>query len=393
MKARVERFHINIHDSVLEDLRDRLGQARLPSQIDGAGWTYGTDREYLDELLDYWHDHFDWRAVEARLNAYENFLVDIDGLRVHFIHRRSPHEGALPLVITHGWPGSVLEFLKIIDPLADPVAHGGSAEDAFHVVCPSIPGYGFSEAPRRAGFDVKRVAETVAHLMSTLGYERYGAQGGDWGAMVSSYLGRIDSEHCCGIHLNMVPVPRPPDDELSSLSESEMASLEEARKTMREKTGYQAIQSTRPQTLGYALNDSPAGLAAWIVEKFQEWSDCDGDVGRRFTKDELLANITLYWVTETITSSMRLYYESRASGRFGPVAERVWVPTGCAIFPREMYKPPRRWAEAVYNVVHWKEMAAGGHFAAMEEPEALVTDIRDFFRKVRPRAKKRSEGD
>jgi microsomal epoxide hydrolase len=380
----IEPYRIEVPEAVLRDLRERLARTRFPDQLDGGGWVYGTELGYLRELCRYWREEFDWRAQEAALNRLPQFRTRIDGLGVHFVHARSPRRDALPLVLLHGWPGSVFEFSKVIGPLCDPSAERGDAADAFHVVCPSLPGYGFSDRPREPGWDVRRIAGVVARLMQQLGYSRYGAQGGDWGAVVATHLGLVDREHLAGIHLNLV-VAGPPEGAASfqGLTDREQAAFRDALLFQTEETGYQRIQGTKPQTLGYALNDSPAGLAAWIVEKFRTWSDCGGDVERRFTKDEILTNLTIYWATETITSSMRLYCESMRTGRFGPVTERVEVPTGCAIFPREMFRPPRRWAERVYDVRRWTEMPAGGHFAALEEPALLVEDVRAFFRGLR----------
>jgi len=378
-------FRIDVPDGVLTDLRERLARTRLPDQIDGAGWDYGTELGYLRELVAYWRDKFDWRAQEAALNRFAQFRTALDGVLLHFVHMRSPHPGAFPLVITHGWPGSIFEFHKVIGPLVDPPAHGGEARDAFHVVCPSIPGYGFSEPPRTRGWDARRMAEINAKLMARLGYGRYGAQGGDWGAIISTQNAQVDPEHCAAIHLNMV-VALPPQgvaDPMAGLSDVEKKAVADLFAFQKDETGYQAIQGSKPQTLGYGLNDSPAGLAAWIVEKFRTWSDCGGDVERRFTRDELLTNVTIYWVAQSITSSTRLYYETMKSGRFGPAAGRIEQPTGCAIFPKELYRAPRAWAERVYNVQQWTVMPAGGHFAALEEPKLLVDDVRSFFRKVR----------
>lgn len=383
MSDNIRPFEVHFEDEALDDLRERLGRTRFPDQLDDAAWDYGTELSYLRELLGYWKVGFDWREVEGQLNSLDNFKADINDIDLHFIHQRSPEPAALPLIITHGWPGSVLEFTDIIGPLSDPASHGGDPADAFHVVCPSIPGYGLSAAPRRAGFDIRSVAATNAALMAKLGYHRYGCQGGDWGAMASAWAALDDAEHCIGLHLNMVVAPPPEGDDMQGLSDSENEALAAMAAFMEEGTGYQAIQGTRPQTLGYGLNDSPAGLAAWIVEKFRAWSDCDGEVENRFSKDRMLANITLYWLTASITSSTRLYCETRRSGRFGPLPERVEVPTGCAIFPGELFRPPRRWADAAYNVVHWSEMASGGHFAAMEEPVTFVEDLRSFFRPLR----------
>jgi pimeloyl-ACP methyl ester carboxylesterase len=383
MSRAIEPFRVSVPDAVLDDLRERLGRTRLPDLIEDPAWSYGTERAYLAELCAYWRDKFDWRAQEERLNRMPQFTTAIDGLRLHFVHARSKHENAFPLVLTHGWPGSFAEFAKVVGPLTDPTAHGGSADDAFHVVCPSMPGYGFSQAPHAPGFDVHAVAETVAKLMARLGYARYGAQGGDWGAFVTTWLGLLDAEHCAGIHLNMIfALPPAGGDPTEGLSDAEKARVAGAQQFQNEETGYQAIQGTKPHTLGYALNDSPAGLAAWIVEKFRSWSDCDGEVERSFTRDELLTNITIYWVTQSITSSVRLYCENRRSGRYG-IGQRVEVPTGCAIFPKEIYTAPRRWAEARYEIRRWTEMPRGGHFAALEEPELLSDDVRAFFREVR----------
>ncbi len=381
----IEKFEIHVDDAVLDDLRARLARTRFTDQIPGSEWDYGTDGAYLRELCEYWREKYDWRRHEAHLNQFDHFRTNIDGQTMHFIHARSPREDALPLVITHGWPGSVFEFHKIIGPLTDPEAHGGRAEDAFHVVCPSMPGYGWSGPTSKPGWDVRAVAGIIAKLMARLGYDRYGAQGGDWGAMVTNHLGLQDAAHVCGIHLNMV-VAGPPagvENPMEGVTPEEMAAFGGFTEFQQRETGYQQIQGTKPQTLGYALNDSPAGLAAWIVEKFRTWSDCDGDVERRFTKDELLTNVMIYWVTETINSSVRLYCESMRAGTFGLAGQRVDVPTGCALFPREIIRPPRKWAEAAFDVRQWTVMPEGGHFAALEEPVRLVDDIRSFFAKVR----------
>jgi len=306
-------------------------------------------------------------------------------LDVHFIHERSREPNAFPLVITHGWPGSVFEFHKILGPLTDPVAHGGKREDAFHVVCPSMPGYGWSEAPRKPGFDIAEVAETNKALMEKLGYSRYGAQGGDWGAIATAHIGRIDPAHVAGIHMNMV-VAGPPAgaaNPMEGVTPQELAWMGEVGSFTQKETGYQQIQGTKPQSLGYGLNDSPAGLCAWIVEKFRTWSDCNGNVESRFTKDELLTNVMIYWVTQSITSSTRLYCETMRKGRFGPAGEKINVPTGGAIFAKEIYKAPRKWAEAAFDLRQWSVFERGGHFAALEEPGLLVEDIRAFFRKLR----------
>jgi microsomal epoxide hydrolase len=385
MSEAVEKFEIFVPDAVLEDLRERLARTRWPDQVPGSGWDYGTELAYLQQLCEYWREKFDWRRQEALLNGFDHFRTEIDGQKLHFIHARSPVEGALPLLITHGWPGSVFEFYKILGPLTDPEAHGGSAADAFHVVCPSMPGYGWSGPTTRPGWDAREVARVEAALMARLGYSRYGAQGGDWGAIVTTLLGLEDAAHLAGIHLNMVVAVPPAGDAnpMEGLSPAELQALGDMANFQKNETGYQQIQGTKPQTLGTGLNDSPAGLAAWIVEKFRTWSDCDGDVEKCFSKDELLTNITIYWVTQTINSSVRLYCETMRAGLFGPAPSRVEVPTGAAIFPKEIFRPPRRWAEAAFDIRQWSVFESGGHFAALEEPEALVADVRTFFRELR----------
>jgi microsomal epoxide hydrolase len=380
----IRPFTIEIADEVLEDLNDRLARTRLPDQIPGTGWEYGTNRAYMEELLAYWQDDFDWRAQERMLNEFDHFKTVIDGVDVHFIHQRSPEEGAIPLLLTHGWPGSFVEFTEIIGPLTDPAAYGGNAADAFHLVIPSLPGYGFSGKPTERGYNPERMGDVLAGLMERLGYDRYGAQGGDWGAIISRLLAGNYSDRLIGLHSNMIIAGPPPGaaDPNEGVPAEELERRRERAESFSDGRGYSAIQGTKPQTLGYGLNDSPAGLAAWIVEKFHAWSDNDGDVESAFTKEELLTNITLYWVTETITSSTRLYYESGNT----PATRQVGyidVPTGAAIFPNELFYAPQRWAEASYNMVQYTVMPRGGHFAALEEPELLVDDIRAFFRGLR----------
>jgi len=377
-------FRVQVEESILADLRDRLARTRWPDQLDHAGWDYGAELGYVQDLCEYWRKSFDWRKQEALLNRFPQFTTDIDGLRVHFIHQRSPHANATPLIITHGWPGSIFEFYKIIGPLTEPEKFGGRAEDAFHVVAPSMPGYGFSESPRAPGFDIRRIAETNIALMKQLGYVRYGAQGGDWGSLASAWTARLDPARVFGIHLNMTLGRKPADPaKAAALTPEEQRRLEHARQFRDMETGYQAIQGSKPQTLGYGLSDSPAGLAAWIVEKFRTWSDCAGNIESRFTKDELLTNVMIYWINNNITSSMRLYFENRAALRKGIADGRIETPTGFAVFPAELVRLPRVWTEEGYNVTHWTEMPRGGHFAALEEPELLVEDIRAFFRALR----------
>src|SRR5437879_3691905 len=377
-------FRVHVPDATLADLRQRLARTRFPDEIAGGGWTYGTNLVYLRELVGYWRDRYDWRAAEARLNTFPHFRADVEGLGIHFIHQRGVGPAPFPLVITHGWPGSVAEFVKIIGPLTDPARHGGDAADAFDVVAPSMPGYGFSDRPHAPGMDAERIAGIWASLMRGLGYRRFGAQGGDWGAMVSTYLGARHADAVAGVHLNMViAFPPDPANPVAGLTQEEVVDLMHAQEFLKEETGYQRIQGTKPQTLGYALNDSPAGLAAWIVEKFRTWSDCDGEVERRFSKDTLLTNVTLYWVTGAINSSFWPYYARFHRPWPIPDGKRITVPTAYAAFPRELLLPPRAWAERVFNVQRWTRMERGGHFAAMEEPGALVEDIRAFFRPLR----------
>ena len=381
----VRPFTIDVPDAVLDDLQARLDNTRLPDQLDGAGWTYGTDLDYLTGLLAYWRDGFDWRAQERRLNEFDQYKTVINDLDIHFIHQRSAEPDAIPLIITHGWPGSIAEFMKIIGPLTDPVAHGGQAEDAFHVVAPSMPGYGFSDKPRAPGFGPEQIAEVNAALMARLGYDRYGIQGGDWGSIVSRWNAFNHPEQAIGLHINMLiaGAPRGEGDPAAGVPPAELE-RSRARSSFYNtaESGYSQIQGTKPQTLGYALNDSPVGQAAWIVEKFRAWCDCDGDPESVFTRDELLTNITIYWVTQTATSSARLYYESRNAPTSRPMG-RIETPTGAAIFPYELFISPRKWAEASYNITHWTEMPRGGHFAAMEQPELLVDDLRAFFGPLR----------
>ncbi len=384
MSEALESFVVDIADDVITDLHDRLARTRWPSPSPDGAWGYGTELGYLQELCEYWRTTFDWRVAERRLNSWPQVVTEIDGERVHAIHARSPEPDAFPLVMTHGWPGSVAEFLELIDPLRDPRSHGGDPADAFHVVCPSIPGYGFSGPTHQPGWHVVRVAAAVAELMARLGYDRYGAQGGDWGAITTMNLAANDAADVAGIHVNMMSAAPPDrDNPHAGLSAAELAGLADAAAFQEREAGYQAIQRTKPQTLGYGLNDSPAGLAGWIVEKFRTWSDCNGDVESKFTKDQLLTNIMIYWVTGTISSSTRLYYETASLGRSSTVPGRWEVPTGVALFPKEIMRFPRAWVANRCNLTHWTEMPSGGHFAAMEEPARLIDDVRAFFRTVR----------
>jgi pimeloyl-ACP methyl ester carboxylesterase len=375
-------FRIDIPEEELADLRDRLRRTRWPDAEPVADWSQGVPLAYLRALCEYWATEYDWRATERRLNALPQFRTDIDGLGVHFLHVRSPHDGALPLVLTHGWPGSVLEFEKAIRPLTEPA----DPADAFHVVVPSLPGHGFSDRPTEPGWTVQRIAATWRALMARLGYDRYGAQGSDWGTSVTTSMGQQDTGQLVGIHV-MPPIAAPDPTTFDDLTEAEEAALADLRHDEAHESGYAEQMTTKPQTVGYALTDSPAGLAAWIVEKFASWTDSGGRPETVLTRDEMLDDITLYWLTRTATSSARLYWESfREVGEWFSTAteDTVPVPTGCSIFPKEMPRPSRRWAARRYpDIRHWGEPARGGHFAAFEQPELFVEEVRTFFRMVR----------
>jgi len=360
----IEQFEIHVDDSVLDDLRSRLTATRFPDQIDGTGWEYGTPVGYVRDLVTYWLDEYDWRVHERRLNELQHFRTTVDGQSIHFVHARSPRDDALPLLLMHGWPGSIVEFLDVIPRLIDD----------FHVVVPSLPGYGFSEPTRTTGWDPERIARAFIELMARLGYDRYGAQGGDWGAQVATHVGAFDAAHCVGLHLNM-PIGGPVEGvELTEADRSDLAAMASFRSG---ESAYSQLQGTKPQTLGVGLNDSPAGLLSWIVEKFRAWSDCDGDPENAFTRDQLLTNVMVYWVTGTITSSTRLYWERQHTQASPPGF--IDVPTGVARFPKEPIRFPRTWVERRYHVTHWVDMPRGGHFAAMEQPELFVDDVRSFF--------------
>jgi epoxide hydrolase len=379
--AAITPFTIHVPDAALQDLKARLRNARYPQELTGTGWDYGTDLAYLKSLVAYWQNGYDWRAQERKLNELPQFKTTIDGLEIHFIHKKSKVPGAFPLALTHGWPGSIYEFTKVIGPLTDPVAYGGRPEDAFDVVAISLPGFGFSGKPTERGYSPEKMGTIIAKLMARLGYTRYGVPGGDWGGIISRLIAIDDAQHVAGLHLNFC-VAGPPADvpPMAGVPPAE-AALYQARQTyMENERAYQQIQGTKPQTLAFAIDDSPVGLAAWIVEKFHAWCDCDGNIESRFTKDDLLTNIMIYWVTQSGGSSTRIYYESRVAP---PNPAKVTVPTACALFPKEIVAPPRKWVEARYNLVHWTEMPRGGHFAALEQPQLLVDDVRAFFRTVR----------
>jgi len=379
--ATFEPFRVDVPDEVLTDLRDRLRRTRFPNAVDGMGWDAGTDLAYLEELVAYWADQFDWRAQEARLNAFEQATTTIDGQRIHLIHARSPEPEATPLLLVHGWPGSVVEFLDVLGPLTDPRAHGGDPAEAFHVVAPSLPGYTFSGPTHERGWNPRRMAGAFVEIMAGLGYRRYGAQGGDWGSIITSNVADLAPDHVLGLHLNFV-VARPPEGEQPRLTDADQRGLDRMGEFRRTGSGYQEIQGTKPQSLGYGLEDSPAGLAGWIVEKFRDWSACDGDVERSFTKDQLLTNITAYWATATATSSTRLYYETRQSGATALPSAFIGVPTGVANYAGEITRMPRSWIEGSYNLQRWTDVPRGGHFAAMEVPDLFVDEVRAFFREL-----------
>jgi pimeloyl-ACP methyl ester carboxylesterase len=384
----VRPFHIRISDLAVQDLHRRLLNTRQTRHVTGikdSTWREGTDTDLLQRLLSYWRTQFNWRAQEARLNALPQFTAELGEQTVHFVHQRGKGPAPLPLILTHGWPGSFVEMTAIIPLLTDPAQFGGDPADAFDVVVPSLPGYGFSSAPTVAGVGAFEVAGLWADLMSGLGYAQFGAQGGDWGASVSSWLAFRFPDRIRGFHLNFIPGSyRPPlgIDQLP-ISREEQQFLDTAAAWSAQQGAYGHIQGTKPQTLAVGLNDSPAGLAAWIVEKFQAWSDCDGELARAITFDDVLTNISIYWFTQTIGSSFRLYVEGRARPMHFDAGQRILPPLGVAHFPAELPMPPRSWVERCYNVQRWTQMAHGGHFAALERPADLAEEIRAFFRPLR----------
>jgi epoxide hydrolase len=386
MSDRVTPFRIDVPETDLTDLRHRLRRTRWPEAETVDDWSQGVPRGYLRELCDYWADGYDWRATEARLNALPQFRTEIDGLGIHFMHLRSPNPDALPLIVTHGWPGSIVEFLKVIGPLTDPAAHGGDPADAFHVVCPSLPGYGFSDKPAQQGWNVQRIAGAWTVLMARLGYDRYGAQGHDWGTSVTTGIGQRDPGHVAGIHV-IPPLAAPDPATFDDLTDAERAALDDLEYATEWGDGYSLQQGTRPQTVGYGLMDSPAGLCAWIIEKFQAWTDSGGHPENVLTRDELLDNVMLYWLPGTAVSSARLYWESIRQVKqwfHEGNTDTVAAPTGCSIFPKELPRPSRRWAARRFtDIRYWNELPRGGHFAAFEQPDLFVEELRSFFRLVR----------
>ena len=381
----VRPFTIAVEDSVLEDLQQRLADTRWPDEIPDTGWDYGSNLAYLKELVEHWRTKFDWRAQEAKLNAFSHFKSEVDGLDIHFIHEKGKGPNPIPLVITHGWPSCFFEMTKIIPLLADPAGHGGDAADSFDVVAPSLPGFGFSDHAQDRGMEVQRVAGMWNKLMTeNLGYPKFAAQGGDIGSGVTARLGYAHADTLYGIHLTSITRPTPYLGPGSRpVTDAEQALIAQRDKWFADEGGYNHIQGTKPQTLAYGLNDSPVGLAAWIVEKYRTWSDCGGDVEKSYTKDELLTIVTIYWVTQTISSSTRMYFENQKNLWAMEKDQKVPAPAGMAMFPQEISKPPREWGERSYDVRRWTEMHSGGHFAALEEPQLLAEEVRAFFRDFR----------
>ena len=372
-------FKVSFSSEAIVDLKYRLDRTRWPDKETVGDWSQGVPLAKMQALADYWRSSYDLHRVEQRLNAFPQFRTRIDGLGIHFLHVRSKHENALPLILTHGRPGSVVEFLKVIGPLTDPTAHGGKAEDAFHVVVPSLPGYGFSDKPAESGWGLPRIARAWGVLMKRLGYTRWVAQGGDWGAGVTTWLAKQHVEGLAAVHLNL-PILFPPPIE-GEPSDDEKASIARLVAFNDRKSGYAKIQATRPQTIGYGLADLPVGQAAWIFEKFAEWTDSKGEPERELSRDEMLDNITLYWLTDTAASSARLYAES-----FGAdfSTQKLDVPVAVSVFPGELYRPLKIWGERTYSkLFYWNEVAKGGHLAAFEQPALFVAELRACFAKLR----------
>lgn len=379
MSDAIKPFTIAIPQAQLDDLALRLGLTRWPDAEVVDDWSQGVPLAEMRKLVDYWQGQYDWRRCEALLNAYPQFTTEIDGVEIHFQHIRSPNPDAMPLLLTHGWPGSIIEFQKVIGPLSDPAAHGGDGADAFHLVIPSLPGYGFSGKPKETGWGVARIAKAWHQLMTRLGYGRYVAQGGDWGSAVTTAMGMQQPDGLAAIHVNMpIVMPEVLDE---NPSPAEQAMLEAMAYYARWDGGYSDQQASRPQTLGYGLADSPVGQAAWIYEKFWSWADCGGDPLNALTYDELLDNIMLYWLNNTGTSSARLYWESFHAGFF---AKELHLPTACSVFPKDIYAAPKSWAErCMHNLIYWNELDSGGHFAAFEKPDLFTGELRKAFRSVR----------
>jgi pimeloyl-ACP methyl ester carboxylesterase len=366
-------FEIRVPQRALDDLKRRLDGTRWPEHETAAGWQQGVPLRKARELVDHWRTRYDWRRAERAINAFPQYRTKLDGLGIHFIHVRSKHPDALPIVLTHGWPGSLFEFLRVIEPLADPTAHGGSERDAFHVVVPSLPGFGFSDKPETSGWNVPRIARAWTQLMEKLGYERWVSQGGDWGAVVTTALGQQKPKGLAGVHLTW-PFVFPATIPTSGLSPDEQRAVEGANAFLNDGSGYFRQQATRPQTIGYALADSPAGQASWIYEKFQAWTDSQGDPETVLSKDAMLDDITLYWLMNTAASSARIYWEN-AGGTFSQ--GKIDIPVAASIFPHDIFRAPRSWAEQTYSqLIYWNEVEKGGHFASFEQPEIFVRELR-----------------
>jgi len=380
--SEINPYMIQISNDDLEDLKRRLLSTRWPEKETVEDWSQGIPLSYIKEINEYWLNEYDWRSREEYYNSFPQFITNIEGLDIHFIHIKSPHEEAKPLIISHGWPGSIVEFHKVIKPLIDPVSFGGKAEDAFHLVCPTLPGYGFSGKPSQTGTSVERIAELWDILMNKIGYNKYFAQGGDWGSAITIAIGKQNKGSCQGIHVNM-PFAPPTKEALENPSERDKIAFEGLGYYQEWGSGYSKQQSTRPQTLGYGLVDSPIGQASWIIEKFYEWTDCNGHPENILNKEELIDNVMFYWLTKSATSSARLYWESFGSFGGNP-EEKLELPIGCSIFPKEISRTPRSWAEQIYsNIVYWNELKKGGHFAAFEQPEIFINEIRNCFKEMR----------
>jgi pimeloyl-ACP methyl ester carboxylesterase len=380
--SEINPYMIQISNDDLEDLKRRLLSTRWPEKETVEDWSQGIPLSYVKEISEYWLNEYDWRSREEYYNSFPQFITNIEGLDIHFIHIKSPHEEAKPLIISHGWPGSIVEFHKVIKPLIDPVSFGGKAEDAFHLVCPTLPGYGFSGKPSQTGTSVERIAELWDILMNKIGYNKYFAQGGDWGSAITIAIGKQNKGSCQGIHVNM-PFAPPTKEALENPSERDKIAFEGLGYYQEWGSGYSKQQSTRPQTLGYGLVDSPIGQASWIIEKFYEWTDCNGHPENILNKEELIDNVMFYWLTKSATSSARLYWESFGSFGGNP-EEKLELPIGCSIFPKEISRTPRSWAEQIYsNIVYWNELKKGGHFAAFEQPEIFINEIRNCFKEMR----------
>jgi pimeloyl-ACP methyl ester carboxylesterase len=379
MKQSINPFKIDIPQAQLDDLKARLANTRWPNAEPVDDWSQGAPLTSVQALCEYWQHSYDWRRCERELNSYPQFTTEIDGLDIHFLHIRSPHNDAMPMIMTHGWPGSILEFMRVIEPLTNPTAHGGHASDAFHLVIPSLPGYGFSGKPTCTGWGLERIAKAWITLMAKLGYTKYVAQGGDWGSGVTSAIGYINPPECQAIHVNMA-LAQPSAEDMETLTERDQKALADIQYYFDSDSGYAMIQKTRPQSLGYGLADSPAAQAAWIYEKFHRWTDNNGRPEDALTPDQMLDDISMYWLTNSGASSARLYWES-----FDHIfAEPMTIPCGISVFPKELFRPARHWAERIYqNLIHWNELEKGGHFAAFEQPELFVNEVRSCFANFR----------